>query len=226
MVVFTLNINYCPPNPNKILRQIKTLRVMNNRIHSRTENIVVQKLGNEVLAYDLKTNKAYSLNEPSALIYQLCDGSRTIDQLIVELNKQLKYKVDSEFVWYAIHQLQKNSLISETQPIKTGFEGLTRREAVKRVGFATLAALPIISMVTAPTAVMAQSQCLPGEPGTPGKDGLPGALGCPGGPGTMGTLGTPGCPPGTPGASGKDGLPGLPCPAGQSGCPCVPIIIP
>ncbi len=197
---------------------------MNNKLRSRTENIVVQKLGNEVLAYDLKTNKAYSLNDPSALIYQLCDGSRTIDQIIGELNKQLTHKVNSEFVWYAIHQLQKNSLISETQPVKTGFEGLTRREAVKRVGFATLAALPIISMVTAPTSLMAQSNCLPGEDGTDGKDGLPGLPGCPGGFGTMGTPGTPGCPPGIPGIPGKDGLPGIACPPGQSGCPCATII--
>ena len=196
---------------------------MNNKPSPKTEDIVVQRLGNEVFVYDLITNKVYSLNETSALVYLSCDGKRSLEEVVNEVNKQAKHKVNVDYVLYAIHQLQSSNLISEFKTVKTGFEGLTRREAVRKVGFATLAVLPIISIIVAPTAVMAQSQCVAGDPGAPGKDGLPGAPGCPGGLGGLGEPGEPGCPPGNPGLPGKPGLPGMPCPSGLSGCPCMPI---
>ncbi len=131
---------------------------------ARQSDIIVQNLDNELLIYNLKTNQAYSLNETSALIYQLCDGNRTIDQIVDEVNKQLKHKVNTDFVWYAIYHLQQNDLISETKPMKSGFEGISRREAVRKVGLATLAVLPFITMVTAPKAAAASSTCQIGDP--------------------------------------------------------------
>lgn len=40
---------------------------------TRNENIVVQEMAAELLIYVLKTNKAFCLDETSALIYQFCN---------------------------------------------------------------------------------------------------------------------------------------------------------
>ena len=42
---------------------------------ARKENLVVQESNGEVLIYDLDTNKAFCLNETSALVWQACDGN-------------------------------------------------------------------------------------------------------------------------------------------------------
>jgi hypothetical protein len=49
--------------------------------HSRTKELVVQELKGELLIYDLSTNKAFCLNETSALVWQLCDGKSSISEI-------------------------------------------------------------------------------------------------------------------------------------------------
>lgn len=123
----------------------------------RKENIVVQELKGEILIYDLKINKAFCLNETSALIWQMCDGNNSIGDISRKLSKKLKAPVTEDFVWLAIDQFQKDNLLDESQEIETRFNGLSRREAIRKVGFASMIALPVISSLIAPTAAMAQS---------------------------------------------------------------------
>jgi hypothetical protein len=122
---------------------------------ARKSEIVVQDLGNELLIYDLKANKALSLNQTSALIWQLSNGEKTIDEIAVETSKKLNAKVTDEFVWLALWRLKKENLI-ETE-ISNIYGNSTRREVIKKVGFASMVALPVISSVIAPTAIYAAS---------------------------------------------------------------------
>lgn len=130
---------------------------MNNRPISRKSNIVVQDLENEVLIYDLTINKAFCLNQTSDLIYSLCDGKRTVAQISDEISKRLKTLISDDFVYLALDELKKNNLLENSEELANHFAGISRREVVKKVGLASMVALPIISSVVAPSAVMAQS---------------------------------------------------------------------
>ena len=122
-----------------------------NKPLSRKENVVVQEVDGEVLIYDLKKNRAFCLNRTSALVWQACDGKRTIADINNWLGKQLNSQTDEDIVWLALDQLSKENLIEDQIKLENHVNGLPRREAIKRIGAASLIALPIIASLAAPT---------------------------------------------------------------------------
>ncbi|MEZ5344865.1 MAG: PqqD family protein [Pyrinomonadaceae bacterium] len=142
---------------------------MTNKPISRKANIVVRDLDSEVLIYDQTINKAYCLNQTAGLVYQLCDGRRTVAEISEMMSKEMKTKVSEDLVWFAIDGLKKDNLLENAKELSDHFGGLTRREVVKRVGLASMIALPVISSLVAPAAINAQSCVNPGgfPPGTP-----------------------------------------------------------
>ncbi|NNE97747.1 MAG: hypothetical protein HKN25_01870 [Pyrinomonadaceae bacterium] len=137
----------------------------------RRKKIVVQDLDNELLVYDLKANKAFCLNETSALVFGFCRGIKTVSEITAAMSAKLKTPVSEDLVWLALEELKKNDLLEDSDDLTDQFAGLTRREAVKKVGFASMIALPIVSSVVAPNAAMAQSGAtlLVGQACTPGQ---------------------------------------------------------
>jgi hypothetical protein len=119
---------------------------------SRKDNIVVQELEGEVLIYDLEKNKALCLNKTSALVWQSCDGSRTIADISDIVGKQLNSQINEDLIWLALDQLSKQSLVEKQPVLNDKFDGLSRREVIKKVGMASLVALPMIATLTAPVA--------------------------------------------------------------------------
>ena len=124
---------------------------------SRTDNVVVQETNEEVLVYDLDSNKAVCLNVTAAIVWKLCDGKRTASEIAEEVSRQLKKPVTDELIWLAIDQLKAENLLSNGEAIETSFNGLTRREIIRKVGIASMIALPLVSSIVAPKAVAAQS---------------------------------------------------------------------
>ncbi len=124
---------------------------------SRKKDIVVQKLKDETLIYDLKSNKAYCLNETSALVWQLCDGEKSALEIRDEMSKRLMNPVSEEFILIALDQLNKDGLLEEAVELDNQFAGLSRREVIRKVGFASVVALPTVSSLIAPRASTAQS---------------------------------------------------------------------
>ena len=128
---------------------------------ARKADIVVQDLRDEILIYDLVTNKALALNKTSSIVWQYCDGTKTIKELADLLSIKFKTIITNDFVWMSIEQLKKENLIEIGSLQYTPFEGLSRREMVRKVGLTSLIALPIISSLIVPTAVNAASGCFP-----------------------------------------------------------------
>ena len=124
---------------------------------SRTENIVVQQMTGEVLIYDLKTNKAFCLNETSALVWELCDGKTHVPDIGRKISRKLKKPVSEDLVWLALDQLESDSLLENGSELNNYFSELSRREIIRKVGFASVVALPMVSSLVAPEASMAQS---------------------------------------------------------------------
>ncbi|MBX7173830.1 MAG: PqqD family protein [Pyrinomonadaceae bacterium] len=121
------------------------------------ENIVIQEMGYEILIYDLKENKAFCLNETSALIWQLCDGTKTVTEISENLSGQSKQTIKEDLVWLALDSFKKNNLLENNKEFEIDFNGLNRRQVIKKVGVASLIALPVISSLVAPTAAYGAS---------------------------------------------------------------------
>lgn len=130
---------------------------------ARSSEIVVQDANGETLVYDLRTNKAICLNETSVLIWQNCNGQQTPAEIAEKLEKKFGYKVDEDLVWLALNQLNEENLL-EGAELPNKFSGVSRREVIKRIGFGSMIALPIIASITAPP-VYAQASC-PSPPGS------------------------------------------------------------
>ncbi len=128
---------------------------------ARAEGLVVQKSNKELLVYDLRENRAMSLNETSALVWLNCDGEKTVDKIAIDLGHHLGVTTSRDLIYLALRQLQKEQLLDETLDFSQETTFRSRREMIKRVGFSGAIALPIISSVVAPPAVRAQS-CVPG----------------------------------------------------------------
>ena len=129
---------------------------------SRKDNLVVQELDGEVLIYDLQTDKAMCLNPTSALIWEACDGNRSVNEISEFVSKKLNSKGNEDLVWLALDQLKKEKLIENGAELNNGFEGMSRREVIRKVGLASAIALPMILSVVAPLAVHANSACILG----------------------------------------------------------------
>ena len=128
-----------------------------NSPQARHENLVVQEFKNELLIYDLSAHKAFSLNETSALIWQSCDGNNSAADISRAISKKLKQPISEDFVRLALGDLKKENLLANGEEIETGFAGMSRREAIRRIGLASLVALPVISSLVVPTAAAAAS---------------------------------------------------------------------
>lgn len=128
-----------------------------NKPKTRNENVVVQEFENEILIYDLKINKAFCLNETSALIYQLCNGKNSVAEISQALNKHLKQSISEDLVWLALNDFKKDNLLEESEKFEINFNGLSRRQVIRKIGFASLVMLPLIMGVTAPVAAASAS---------------------------------------------------------------------
>jgi hypothetical protein len=130
---------------------------------ARKEGLVVQETTEEVLVYDLSSNKAHCLNQTAAFVWKSCDGNNSISEITKLFEKEIGSAVQEDLVWLAIDQLNdKNLLVSE---VRTNFAGRTRREVMKKIGLATVVALPIVASLTAPTSVLASTSCACVNPG-------------------------------------------------------------
>jgi hypothetical protein len=114
----------------------------------RTKDIIVQNAGNELLVYDVTTHKIFKLNETSMIVFNNCNGQTTFNDL------KRKHKFTDDLIYLTLDQLKDENLIEDYQ---VKFAGVSRREVIRKVGLATMIALPVIIGMTAPTAIQAAS---------------------------------------------------------------------
>jgi hypothetical protein len=120
---------------------------------ARDERIVVQELADELLVYDLNTDKAHCLNQTAAFVWKACNGTNTIAEIVSSLEMQTGSQVPENLVWLAIDQLNERKLLRENMSKK--FSGESRRLVLKKIGLASVVALPVIYSLIAPTAALA-----------------------------------------------------------------------
>jgi hypothetical protein len=154
---------------------------MNNsqRPIARKSGLVVQEVPDEVLVYDLESNKAHCLNTSAAIIWRSCDGKNSVSDIAKLVESQAGGKVTDDFVWLAIDQLSENNLLE--QQVEPSFEGQSRREVIKKIGLASMVAIPVIASLVAPQSALAAQSCNcnnPGQCNTPANAGCPSTTNC------------------------------------------------
>ncbi|MDT4952066.1 MAG: hypothetical protein QOJ02_204 [Acidobacteriota bacterium] len=126
---------------------------------ARKSQLVVQSLPDELLIYDLDSHQAYCLNRTAAVVWQSCDGRRTVEEMAQVLEKEIGYPVSKRLIWFALEQLEQSRLLEERVELPVFKERMTRRELTRKLGFA-VALIPLITSIIAPAAVHAAS-CAP-----------------------------------------------------------------
>ena len=120
---------------------------------ARKSGLVVQEMPDEVLVYDLNSNKAHCLNQTAAKVWRACDGKTSISDMAAYFGKGN----NEDLVWLAIDQLSENDLL-EAQVVSK-FEGRSRREVIKKIGLASIVAVPVIASLVAPQNALAAQSC-------------------------------------------------------------------
>ena len=175
---------------------------------ARSEDLIVEELGDELLIYDSKANYGHSLSPDAARVWRRCDGKTPREGLSAQLD------LNAKTVERALDELDRCELLEE-RPVAA--QGTTRRElTVKMVTVAgAAAAAPLILSVAAPTPAQAATLnfCLQFSSQNCGAGG--GSAGCKSENGCC--CCTPAC---GPGAAGK--CPNCP-PSGNGSKWCVPV---
>lgn len=120
---------------------------------ARQEGLVIQEMADEVLIYDLDTNKAHCLNQTASMVWKACDGKNSVTDITNTLEKELNASVPEDLVWLAIDQLSQDNLLEKQ--IQTKVSGISRREVIKKIGFASMVALPVIGLLSLPQNALA-----------------------------------------------------------------------
>lgn len=130
---------------------------------ARQSGLVVQEMPDEVLVYDLDTNKAHCLNQSAAFVWRSCDGRNTVADIVKEFESTGGGKVTEDFVWLAIDQLGENGLLENKATPR--FQGQSRRQVLKTIGLASIVALPVIASLVAPQNALGAVSCACVVPG-------------------------------------------------------------
>jgi hypothetical protein len=130
---------------------------------ARKNGLVIQEVPNEVLVYDLDTDKAHCLNKTAAAVWRSCDGKNSVSDITRLVEAELGQGLNDDLVWLAIDQLSENALLEAG--IERKFAGQSRREVLKKIGFASVVAVPVIASLVAPKNVLANVSCACVVPG-------------------------------------------------------------
>lgn len=123
---------------------------------ARKEGLVIQEMPDELLVYDLETNKAHCLNQTASSVWKACNGKNSVAE-IARIFEDSNSKGSEDLVWLAIDQLNENDLLEKEYELD--FKGRTRRDLIKKVGLASVIALPVVASLTAPSSALAAASC-------------------------------------------------------------------
>ncbi|MFN3651515.1 MAG: PqqD family protein [Armatimonadota bacterium] len=136
---------------------------------ARTDRLISATLGDEVLFYDLRRHRAHRLNRTAALVWKLCDGNTSVEEIAAGLERELGTAVPGGVVQDALAELREAELLDDSGFPDDASASASRRELSRRAHLtgALAVLVPSVISITAPTAAQAAS----GGPKKPGKKG-------------------------------------------------------
>jgi hypothetical protein len=128
---------------------------------ARFEGIVVQELPNEVLILDSEINRAFCLNQTLAEVWKLADGNLNIRQISQAMSRKFRSEINEDLVLFALGELAKENLLVRESFSFEAKDTVSRREIIRRIGYSSAVALPIITGVLVPQSTHAASVVCP-----------------------------------------------------------------
>ena len=129
---------------------------MRNLPIARTRDLIIEEAADEVLVYDLNTDKAHCLNRMSALIWKNCDGEKTASEIAAILEHELKTPISAKVVTFGLEELAGYGLLQEDGSAPP-LVPVSRRRLIQQLGLTAVIALPLILSISAPAAAGAGS---------------------------------------------------------------------
>jgi hypothetical protein len=159
----------------------------------------------DLVVYDVERQRAHSLHAVAALVWRACDGRTSVGDIAARVADALDLPPNPQVVEDALRQLDMVGLLEPSAGGSASAEDaaaasdapVARRSALRRIGWAAAAAVPVVVSMAVPHAAYAQSVGIAGPPGPAGAPGPPGPTGA--------------------GLAGPDGVVGPTGPAGPIG---------
>lgn len=126
---------------------------------ARSERLLVEVFEQELLLYDLDSDRAHALDGRAASIWRACDGSSSVSEIAARTG------TDRAVVESTLERLAELELVTEAT-VRAAVH--TRRSVLHRgviAGAVGVAAVPIIQTIVAPTAAHAGGTCVPSGQG-------------------------------------------------------------
>jgi hypothetical protein len=136
---------------------------------ARTEGLVSQEVGEDLIVYDRASNTSHTLNPTAALVFRSCDGTKSVVEIASLLPEGDDPSLREALVWAAISQLERAMLL-EVVPVR---DEMSRRDSLLRLAATVM--LPLVLSVAAPSrAQVASGGALDaGAPDTQADAGVP-----------------------------------------------------
>ncbi len=119
-------------------------------VPERRDDLIVQKLGDEVVVYDPVSHRAHSLNRTAALVFEKLDGKNDLAGVARHVGKALGPSPHKEIVASAVNELAAADLL------RPGAK-LPRRSVLRGLAAGLL---PVVVSIAVPPAAAAAS-CIP-----------------------------------------------------------------
>jgi hypothetical protein len=111
-------------------------------------NILVEKLPDESLVYDLDRHRAHCLNPAAALLLAGANGKRDIPALLRLLHEELGEPATEEIVRLGLERLRRARLL-EWEGEGIGEKGMSRRRAIRKLAGVGIALPSVLTVATA-----------------------------------------------------------------------------
>lgn len=126
----------------------------------RRDDLIVQKVGEEVIVYDPASHRAHSLNRPAALVFEQLDGRTDLAGVARRVGRELGRPHQGDIVARAVSELAAADLLRPGA-------ALPRRSMLRGLAAGLL---PVVISITVPPAAAAASCVINGDPCTYGVD--------------------------------------------------------
>jgi ribosomal protein L28 len=126
-------------------------RMLSHPLRNNSTHLVQKELGGELLLCDLKTKRAFSLNQAAALVWKHSDGKTSIDEVACLVAKATGTPADRRVVEFALRALDKDGLMERVSLPASEDANLGRRQLFRKLGWAAAVtvAAPLVLTVTA-----------------------------------------------------------------------------
>ncbi|WP_103125542.1 PqqD family protein [Nostoc cycadae] len=131
---------------------------------ARTENLLIQEVGEELIVYDETRDTAHCLSAIAVRVWYLCNGQNTVETIARLLQEEFEFPPNQKVDWHGLVQLTLAELeqfhlldAAVTEPLNS--PQTSRRQVLKKVslvgGFAIGSLFPAIKSIIVPTPAMA-----------------------------------------------------------------------